>query len=116
MPIYEFDCSECGHGFERLQRLADPDPEQCPGCGKTSVRRRLSAPSFRLAGSGWYETDFKGDKDKRRNLAGKDDGGAAPAAADAAAGKTDAAPDAASAKTADKPAAAAPASNGVASA
>lgn len=79
MPIYEFDCAECGHGFERLQRLSDPDPTQCPGCGRESVKRRLSAPSFRLAGSGWYETDFKGEKDKRRNLAGKDDGGSASA-------------------------------------
>lgn len=80
MPIYEFDCAECGHGFERLQRLSDPDPTQCPGCGRESVKRRLSAPSFRLAGSGWYETDFKGEKDKRRNLAGKDEGGSGNAA------------------------------------
>ena len=102
MPIYEFDCSECGHGFERLQRLADPDPEQCPGCGKASVRRRLSAPSFRLAGSGWYETDFKKDGDKKRNLAEGGEG----------AGKAEPRPDAAkpeAAKPADKAPAAAPA-------
>jgi hypothetical protein len=34
------------------------------------VRRALTAPAFRLAGSGWYETDFKKDGDKKRNLAG----------------------------------------------
>jgi hypothetical protein len=45
------------------------------------VQRRVSAPSFRLAGGGWYETDFKKDGDKKRNLAG--DGAAAPAAAPA---------------------------------
>lgn len=71
MPIYEFECRDCGAGFERLQKLSDPDPEQCPACSASdSIRRRISAPSFRLAGSGWYETDFKSDKDTRRNLAG----------------------------------------------
>jgi hypothetical protein len=33
----------------------------------------VTAPAFRLAGSGWYETDFKKDGDKKRNLAGKDE-------------------------------------------
>lgn len=95
MPIYEFACTDCGHGFERLQKLSDPDPAQCPACGHASVTRRLSAPSFRLAGSGWYETDFKTDKDRKRNLAG-DDAPAKPAAPDAAkpdtAAKTDSKP------------------------
>jgi putative FmdB family regulatory protein len=70
MPIYEFECVPKGHIFDRLQKLSDPDPELCEVCGEGPIRRRVTAPSFRLAGSGWYETDFKGDKDKRRNLAG----------------------------------------------
>ena len=74
MPIYEFECGECGQRFDRLQKLSDPDPTDCPACSRPSVRRRVTAPSFRLAGSGWYETDFKKDGDKKRNLAG--DGGA----------------------------------------
>jgi putative FmdB family regulatory protein len=69
MPIYEFECSTCGNRFDRLQKLSDPDPEICPECGKPTVKRRVTAPSFRLAGSGWYETDFKKDGDKKRNLA-----------------------------------------------
>lgn len=80
MPIYEFDCTACGHTFERLQKLSDADPTQCPECGRDTVKRRLSAPAFRLAGSGWYETDFKGDKDKKRNLAGESAGKAEGAA------------------------------------
>lgn len=76
MPIYEFDCTACGHGFERLQKMSDADPSTCPACGQSTVKRRLSAPSFRLAGAGWYETDFKSDKDRKRNLAGKDEGSA----------------------------------------
>jgi putative FmdB family regulatory protein len=73
MPIYEFECTACGDSFERLQRLSDPDPSVCPVCGATKVKRRLTAPAFRLAGSGWYETDFKKDGDKKRNLVGKDE-------------------------------------------
>jgi putative FmdB family regulatory protein len=71
MPIYAFECTGCGHHFERLQRLSDADPSQCPECESTKVRRQLTAPSFRLAGGGWYETDFK--KDGKRNLAEKGD-------------------------------------------
>ena len=71
MPIYAFQCTECGHSFDRLQKLSDADPDTCPSCGATGgVRRQLTAPAFRLSGSGWYETDFKKDGDKKRNLAG----------------------------------------------
>ena len=73
MPIYEFECTSCGAVFDRLQKLSDPDPTDCPECGKPTVRRRLTAPVFRLAGSGWYETDFKKDGDTKRNLAGRDE-------------------------------------------
>ncbi len=69
MPIYEFECAGCGHRFDRLQKLSDDDPTICPACGAPQLKRRVSAPSFRLAGSGWYETDFKKDGDKKRNLA-----------------------------------------------
>ena len=68
MPIYEFECNTCGEHFDRLQKLSDPDPDACPQCGASGVRRCLTAPSFRLSGSGWYETDFKKDGDKKRNL------------------------------------------------
>ena len=81
MPIYAFECPACGHDFERLQKLSDADPTDCPACGKPGVRRQLTAPSFRLAGGGWYETDFKKDGDKKRNLADKGDTAAKPEAA-----------------------------------
>jgi putative FmdB family regulatory protein len=74
MPIYAFACHHCGHLFDKLQKLSDADPEACPACGtRGSVHRRLTAPQFRLAGGGWYETDFKSEG--KRNLAG--DGGEA---------------------------------------
>lgn len=71
MPIYAFECDACGHNFERLQKLSDADPTDCPACGAAQVRRQLTAPQFRLAGGGWYETDFKKDGDRKRNLAGE---------------------------------------------
>jgi putative FmdB family regulatory protein len=97
MPIYDFECRSCSARFERLQKLSDPDPTVCPECGKETVKRRLTAPAFRLAGSGWYETDFKKDGDTKRNLAGKDE---APAA------KTESKSEAADKPKAETPAAA----------
>jgi putative FmdB family regulatory protein len=91
MPIYEFQCQACGHRFDRLQKMSDPDPETCPNCGEPRVGRMLSAPQFRLAGGGWYETDFKKDGDKKRNLVEGSSGApaaAAPAPAPAAATPT----------------------------
>lgn len=75
MPIYGFECGSCGHRFDRLQKLSDPDPSVCPDCGAEQLRRQLTAPSFRLSGSGWYETDFKKDGDKKRNLVEGSSGG-----------------------------------------
>jgi len=102
MPIYAFRCAACGHDFDRLQKLSDPDPDTCPACGASGgVGRQLTAPSFRLAGSGWYETDFKKDGDKKRNLA---EGGEGAGKGD---GKQDAKPEAKppAAKPAEKTAA-----------
>jgi len=76
MPIYEYACQDCGHLFDVLQKMSDAALTECPECGQLELKKLVSAPNFRLKGSGWYETDFK--KDKRRNLAGdagKSDGG-----------------------------------------
>jgi putative FmdB family regulatory protein len=99
MPIYAFACAACGHHFDKLQKLSDPDPAACPECGAPAVERQVTAPSFRLSGSGWYETDFKKDGDRKRNLAG--DGGNA-GSGDKPGAKSDAKP--AEAKPETKPA------------
>jgi putative FmdB family regulatory protein len=87
MPIYEYQCQKCHHHLEALQRFSDKPLRECPECGKHTLQRLMSAPMFRLAGSGWYETDFKSDKENKRNLAGKDEG--PPAEGSAAATASD---------------------------
>ena len=71
MPIYEYQCQKCAHHLEALQKISDKPLRECPECGKHSLKRLMSAPMFRLAGSGWYETDFKSDKEQKRKLAEK---------------------------------------------
>src|SRR4030095_10920443 len=68
MPFYEYQCRACGAQVEVLQKISDAPLKKCPECGKGQLQKLVSAPSFRLAGGGWYETDFKTDKDKKRNL------------------------------------------------
>ena len=121
MPFYEYECPHCGYDEEVLQKITDKPLTKCPKCGKKGLKKLMSAPVFRLKGSGWYETDFKSDKENKRNLHGagkeepaaKKDGAKTEAKADAA--KPDAAkPEAAKSETskpeapkaaADKPAA-----------
>jgi putative FmdB family regulatory protein len=69
MPIYEYGCRSCGHTLEALQKINDKVLRKCPECGKPALKRLMSAPAFRLKGGGWYETDFKADGEKKRNLA-----------------------------------------------
>ena len=73
MPIYEYQCDACSGTFEAIQKFSDDPLSECRLCGAASVRKLVSAPAFRLKGSGWYETDFK--KDKQKNLAKGEGGG-----------------------------------------
>jgi putative FmdB family regulatory protein len=79
MPFYEYECPSCRHTAEVMQKISDAPLKKCPSCGKAGFKRLISAPVFRLKGSGWYETDFKSDKEGKRNLAGGDKDEAKPA-------------------------------------
>jgi len=68
MPFYEYQCQACGAQVEVMQKISDALLKKCPECGKSRLTKLISAPVFRLKGGGWYETDFKSDKDNRRNL------------------------------------------------
>ena len=72
MPFYEYECQACKFYTEVMQKITDAPLTRCPSCGKKALKKLVSAPVFRLKGAGWYETDFKGDKENKRNLVGAD--------------------------------------------
>jgi putative FmdB family regulatory protein len=59
MPIYDYQCTSCGHKDEVMRKISAASTEACPKCGAETFSKLLSAPSFQLSGSGWYATDFK---------------------------------------------------------
>jgi putative FmdB family regulatory protein len=72
MPFYEYECQSCKFYTEVMQKITDAPLTKCPSCGKKALKKLVSAPVFRLKGEGWYETDFKSDKENKRNLLGAD--------------------------------------------
>ena len=65
MPIYEYECAECGHRLEAIQKVSEAALTVCPTCGKAELRRLISAAGFQLKGSGWYATDYKNSGKKK---------------------------------------------------
>lgn len=68
MPIYEYQCQACQHELEALRKISDDPLLECPECGESALKKKVSAAAFRLKGGGWYETDFK--TGNKKNLAG----------------------------------------------
>ena len=88
MPIYAYRCTNCGHAQDVLRKISDPPLSVCPACGAATFVKQVTAAGFQLKGSGWYVTDFRGDKksaksgesDAAPSSGGKDgEGGAASA-------------------------------------
>ncbi len=71
MPIYEYQCTECGYQTEVLQKISDDPLRDCPRCGKPAMKKMVTAAAFRLKGGGWYETDFKSGKKKNVHDSGE---------------------------------------------
>ena len=72
MPIYEYKCTKCDKVFERIISVADSSKAVFCDCSpKSKAKKIISAPSFRLEGSGWYETDFK--TGNKKNLVQSED-------------------------------------------
>ena len=88
MPLYEYQCENCGRRTEALQKMSDPPLAACPHCGG-ALKKLFSAPSFQLKGSGWYASDYakkpSGEKSKSDTAGGDDK--AKPAESPAAAAK-----------------------------
>lgn len=61
MPLFEYKCNDCDNIWEEF-RKTQQDPETCPECLKTDIKRLISKSNFVLKGNGWYQTDFKTKK------------------------------------------------------
>lgn len=85
MPIYEYQCTRCGHRQEAIQRLDDPPLTVCEECGG-ELKKLLSAPAFQFKGSGWYVTDYAGKKGGDSGETKKSGGESAASGGDAAKG------------------------------
>ena len=59
MPLYEYECDNCGHVFEKIQSVHDAPIQQCPNCSANSVRKVFHPAGVIFKGSGWYINDSR---------------------------------------------------------
>ena len=57
MPLYEYRCTQCGYGFEKIQKFNAEPEAACPKCGG-ELERPLTAPALQFKGAGWYVNDY----------------------------------------------------------
>ena len=75
MPIYEYQCDQCGRIEEIIQKFSDKPLTKCEHCsGK--LHKLISHSAFHLKGTGWYVTDYAGktQKSKPESSSGNDAG------------------------------------------
>lgn len=76
MPTYEYVCDACEHEFEEFQSMSAKHLKKCPKCSKNKLRRLIgTGAGIIFKGSGFYETDYRGDgynKDKKADSEKKD--------------------------------------------
>lgn len=72
MPTYDYSCDNCGHEFERQQRITEKPLKKCPKCGKLKARRMIGGGGFILKGGGW-ESDLYSGPSNRSASASKSD-------------------------------------------
>src|SRR5215469_14700967 len=61
MPLYEYECKECGRRTEKIQKFSDPELTVCPHCGGR-IERTLTAPAVQFKGGGWYKDLYSSAK------------------------------------------------------
>ncbi len=61
MPIYEYQCAACGRVEEKWQKISEDPLTTCPACGG-NLSKLISNCAFHLKGSGWYVTDYSGNR------------------------------------------------------
>lgn len=75
MPTYEYECTRCGHTFEKFHSISGPAPKRCPEC-RCKVKRKISGGAGLLfKGSGFYITDYRSDGYKKASKADQGGGG-----------------------------------------
>ncbi|MPZ18625.1 MAG: zinc ribbon domain-containing protein [Luteitalea sp.] len=57
MPLYEYQCEQCSHRFEVIQKFSDAPLADCPQCAG-AIRKLPSSPAIQFKGTGWYITDY----------------------------------------------------------
>ncbi len=70
MPIYEYECLDCGKVFEIFQKISEEPLKECKEC-KGRLNRLISQCSFQLKGTGWYVTDYKSAASSARGNGGR---------------------------------------------
>ena len=61
MPLYEYECKECGRRTEKIQKFSDPELTVCPHCAGR-LERTLTAPAIQFKGGGWYKDLYSSPK------------------------------------------------------
>ena len=74
MPLYEYQCQNCGKKTEVIQRFDDAPLAACPACGG-EVKKLISSPAFQFKGTGWYVTDYAGKGKAKPGEGGKSESG-----------------------------------------
>jgi putative FmdB family regulatory protein len=59
MPLYSYECSNCGVQFDKLQKFSDKPIKRCPECNKNTAKRVIQPAGIIFKGSGWYKTDSR---------------------------------------------------------
>ena len=57
MPLYDYDCTECGRRVEVIHGVHAPGPTHCPNCGGGPLRKAITAPAVHFKGSGWAKKE-----------------------------------------------------------
>lgn len=108
MPLYEYECKQCGRRKEKIQKFSDAPLTVCPHCGG-ALEKVLHAPAVSFKGGGWYADLYSSGKPQ--SASGDKGGGTASAAPETSGGSASNESAPASAPAASAPAAA-PASSG----
>jgi putative FmdB family regulatory protein len=89
MPTYEYSCDNCGHEFERQQRITEKALKKCPKCSKDKARRMIGGGSFILKGGGWESDLYSGPSNRSKSAPKKSDDSSSSSSTSSSSSKSD---------------------------